>query len=606
MLLHLVLSLTCLIVLLFLQPNGLFRGNDRAISVVTPALRSPTAVASVVVGKVLGSVSMKAPGVFLTFAASLLTPSEAWRCCGAGKRCKGCGGPGCGLCAHNVERNSYRCNGRGDAHKDQWYHDTCGGCSGNPGPWYCICSPGYVGSLCESLLSPYPSLSPTQPPTVNPTASPSQKPSFKPTVDPTVSPTPAPSQNPTPTPSQLPTSQPTSFPTSSPTLSPTHQRTELILQCSSRGYFEIRTQPFNYRQRMLIGYGMGETCDVIMEMDPNSIYGIPTSELVSFPVMGNGSHGTVYRYDNVKKQHCFDNNIFILFGFHENDYVQPLTCCYDSMIDLTKDLPKIPEPIWKTPVKKDGDFEVKYSVCGKMPSSSTSTTTFATTTSTTKAVQRCDLNETSVVPHGTQLTFSVATTALNNKLMKLHLLKVVGEATKGVRDFLFYDATAESNPQDFILKSNDNATISWSLPALTFISKLLVTIEVVVVNSGQPNGTRTKMLLEEMDILTGDMMPLVSSKSVRIAEVNGNQMVIELITPVAATEGGDLPPSPPPSPQDPLSEIPLFVWILGSVVAAMVFVGIAYYVYWSRKGMVSDSVKKQVSGDLVLHPEFRL
>eukprot|EP00599_Poterioochromonas_sp_BG-1_P007620 CAMPEP_0173139480 /NCGR_PEP_ID=MMETSP1105-20130129/4286_1 /TAXON_ID=2985 /ORGANISM="Ochromonas sp., Strain BG-1" /LENGTH=564 /DNA_ID=CAMNT_0014052225 /DNA_START=222 /DNA_END=1916 /DNA_ORIENTATION=+ len=526
--------------------------------------------------------------MFLTLAASLVTPSEAWSCRGDDKdkvralaveRCKSCGGPGCGRCAHDTVQNAARCNFHGDDNREQYYHDTCGGCSGNPGPWYCVCSPGYVGSQCESLLSPYPTLSPTQFPTYYPTVSPSQTPSFRPTATPTVNPTPSPSQNPTATPSQLPTGQPSSSPSSAPSSSPTHQRTELILQCSSRGYFEVRTKPYNDHQRMLIGYGLGETCDVMMEKDPSSIYGTSTSELVSFPVMGNGSHGTFYQYDNEKKQHCFHNNIFILFENHENDYIQSISCCYDSMIDLTKDLPKIPEPIWRPPVKREGGIDVKTLVCGKVPLS----------TSTTKAVQRCDLNETSVVPHGTQLTFSVATTALNNKLMKLHLLKVVGAATKGVRDFLYYDALAESQTADFSLKSNDNATISWGLQALTFISKLRVTIEVVVVNSGQPNGTRTRMLLEEMDILTGDMMSLVSSKSVRKADVNGNQMVIELIAPVAE-EDQPVTGSTSSSHKEPSSEMPLLVWILGSVVAAMVIAGIACYVYWSRKVDPVDTV----------------
>ena len=205
------------------------------------------------------------------------------------------------MCAHDIERASARCSGHGDAHRDQWYHDTCGGCSQNPGPWYCVCFAGYVGSQCESLVSPYPTVSPTQSPTVNPTPSPSQKPSCKPTENPTFIPTATPSFIPTRAPSQLPTGQPSSVPSSAPSSSPTHQRTELNLQCSPKGYFEIQTKPFNYQQRLLIGYCLGETCDVIMEMDPHSIYSTPTSELISFPVMGNGSHGAVYHYDDVKK-----------------------------------------------------------------------------------------------------------------------------------------------------------------------------------------------------------------------------------------------------------------------------------------------------------------
>mmetsp|Transcript_22062 Transcript_22062/g.24047 ORF Transcript_22062/g.24047 Transcript_22062/m.24047 type:complete len:149 (-) Transcript_22062:103-549(-) len=136
---------------------------------------------------------MKAPGMFLTLAASIVTPSEAWSCRGDDKdkvralaveRCKSCGGPGCGRCAHDTVQNAARCNFHGDDNREQYYHDTCGGCSGNPGPWYCVCSPGYVGSQCESLLSPYPTLSPTQFPTYYPTVSPSQTPSFRPTTTP--------------------------------------------------------------------------------------------------------------------------------------------------------------------------------------------------------------------------------------------------------------------------------------------------------------------------------------------------------------------------------------------------------------------------------------
>lgn len=162
--LHLLLSIACLLVLL-LQPNGLLRDNDRAISVISPALKNPISTVTVVVGNVLGRVSMKAPGMFLTLAASIVTPSEAWSCRGddkdktrvlAAERCKSCGGPGCGRCAHDTVQNAARCNFHGDDNREQYYHDTCGGCSGNPGPWYCVCSPGYVGSQCESLLSPYP------------------------------------------------------------------------------------------------------------------------------------------------------------------------------------------------------------------------------------------------------------------------------------------------------------------------------------------------------------------------------------------------------------------------------------------------------------------
>eukprot|EP01040_Poterioochromonas_malhamensis_P013920 gene13920-15368_t len=79
------LSIACLLVLLLLQRNGLLRDNDRAISVISPALKNPVSAVSVVVGNVLGPVSMKAPSMFLTLAASIVTPSEAWSCRGDDK-----------------------------------------------------------------------------------------------------------------------------------------------------------------------------------------------------------------------------------------------------------------------------------------------------------------------------------------------------------------------------------------------------------------------------------------------------------------------------------------------------------------------------------------
>lgn len=113
--------------------------------------------------------------------------------------CKRCGGSGCGQCAVDYDYHSCTyCSCHGDAQRIQYYHDTCGGCGQNPGPWTCTCFSPWTSGDCS-----------IGPPTVIPTRSPSLYPSPDPTMKPTESPTYIPSLSPT-----------TSFPSVQPSYRP--------------------------------------------------------------------------------------------------------------------------------------------------------------------------------------------------------------------------------------------------------------------------------------------------------------------------------------------------------------------------------------------------